>query len=197
METQAPPIHGKLYYLIGASGAGKDSVMGYAREQLAARGNVIFAHRYITRPPDPDPLAEHHVPLSEQEFEQRLKAGCLAMHWESHGYRYGIGVEIDQWLALGLDVVVNGSRAYLKQALKRYPELCPVLIRVSLQRLRERLLSRGRETAANIEERLQRAGELDVQMRDVSGLIVIGNEGELKDAGERLVALLSGRSPNP
>lgn len=182
---------GRLFYVIGASGAGKDSLMRYARRRLAERGEVIFAHRYITRAPDPDPLGEQHVPISEPEFEQRLRAGCFAMHWDSHGYRYGIGVEIDQWLALGLSVVVNGSRAYLAQARHRYPELCPVLIRVSPQRLRGRLLARGRETAAEIEERLQRAGEFGIQMQGISGLVVIDNDGDLQAAGGRLVELLS------
>ncbi len=182
---------GRLFYVIGASGAGKDSLMRYARQKLAERGGVIFAHRYITRAPDSDPLGEQHVPLSEPEFEQRLRAGCFAMHWDSHSHRYGIGVEIDQWLALGLNVVVNGSRAYLAQARERYPELFPVLISVSLQRLRGRLVTRGRETAAEIEERLQRAAAFDIQMQGISGLMVIDNDGDLQAAGGRLVELLS------
>ena len=40
---------GHLYYVMGPSGAGKDSVLAWVREHGAAHG-VLCAHRYITRP---------------------------------------------------------------------------------------------------------------------------------------------------
>ena len=51
-------------------------------------------------------------------------AGQFALHWQSHGLHYGIGIEIDGWLAQGHAVVVNGSRGYLKSALLRLPPPC-------------------------------------------------------------------------
>ena len=42
----------RLFYLVGASGSGKDSLLGYARGKLAGAPDVLFAHRYITRPAD-------------------------------------------------------------------------------------------------------------------------------------------------
>ncbi len=42
----------RLIYVMGASGSGKDSLMRYAREKLAKHSNIVFAHRYITRPAD-------------------------------------------------------------------------------------------------------------------------------------------------
>jgi ribose 1,5-bisphosphokinase len=42
---------GWLYYLVGASGCGKDSLLTYARQHLKKIEMVFFAHRYITRPP--------------------------------------------------------------------------------------------------------------------------------------------------
>jgi len=176
-----------LFYLIGASGSGKDSVMRYTRQTLAGKGKVIFAHRYITRAQDP--IGEAHVPLSEEEFEQRLQAGCFVMHWDSHGYRYGLGVEIEQWLELGLKVVVNGSRAYLAEAQQRYSQLQTVLIRVSPQRLRERLMQRGRESGDEIDQRLQRADDFDVQAGSLR-MHIIDNNGALEQAGTQLSELL-------
>lgn len=41
----------KIFYVVGASGAGKDSLMQLARKQVEGR-SVAFAHRYITRPAD-------------------------------------------------------------------------------------------------------------------------------------------------
>src|SRR5262249_28398182 len=114
-----------LVYVIGPSGVGKDSIMALARPACDPHG-VAFAHRYITRPPQPGD--ENHIALSEAEFAARLRAGCFALAWRSHGLGYGIGREIDLWRASGALVVVNGSRAYLDEAAARYPELVPVLV---------------------------------------------------------------------
>ncbi|OGB24807.1 MAG: hypothetical protein A3I66_02575 [Burkholderiales bacterium RIFCSPLOWO2_02_FULL_57_36] len=92
-----------LIYVVGASGSGKDSLMDYGRERLADVSGVLFAHRYITRRAHAG--GENHVSLSLQEFTARNKAGLFAMHWNSHGHEYGVGIEINQWLAKGITVV--------------------------------------------------------------------------------------------
>jgi ribose 1,5-bisphosphokinase len=122
--------------------------------------------------------------------------GCFAMGWHSHDTWYGIGIEIDQWLAKGLKVVINGSRGYLNQAATVYPNLIPVLISAQTDRLRERLMARGRETGSEIEERLLLAQSLDKEI-DHPKLVRINNDGELADAGNRLLALLLHRPPQP
>lgn len=179
----------ELFYVIGASGVGKDSLLGYVRRHLDADLPVAFAHRYITRPADAG--AENHVALSEREFSCRLRHGCFAMHWSSHANRYAIGIEIDQWLANGVSVVVNGSRAYFEQATARYPQLLPVLITAETACLRQRLVSRGREDADAIEARLRDAERLDSAV-DNPRLQRVANDKELRYAGETLLQLISG-----
>ncbi|OQW85899.1 MAG: phosphonate metabolism protein/1,5-bisphosphokinase (PRPP-forming) PhnN [Rhodoferax ferrireducens] len=177
---------GKLFYIIGPSGSGKDSLMRYGRERLAGDSGVLFAHRYITRPVELH--GENHVALTENEFDARLAAGLFSMQWESHGLRYGIGRELNFWLAKGCNVVLNGSREYLPEARRYYPALIAVLITVSPEVLSERLRARGRETDEQIAERLMRAG----QFKHPGGAVeTILNDGELFEAGERLVNLLS------
>jgi ribose 1,5-bisphosphokinase len=175
----------RLIYMVGASGSGKDSVMRYARERLARNPAVVFAHRYITRSPDAG--GENHVALSAEEFASRRRANLFALDWESHGNAYGIGIEINQWLAKGVTVVINGSREYLPVAQKRYPELLPVSIEVAPEVLRARLQARGREDATAIEARLRRNSSL--QTRPQAGT-TIRNDGELAEAGETLVELI-------
>ncbi len=126
-----------LIYLVGASGSGKDSLLAHARSRLCAQQEVIFAHRYITRAASAG--GENHIALSKMEFEMRRQAGLMAMHWESHGYCYGVGIEINHWLAKGMTVVVNGSREYLPAATEMYPELRPIWIEVDPETLRARL----------------------------------------------------------
>lgn len=179
-------MSGVLLYVIGASGSGKDSLMRYAREALAQDSGIVFAHRYITRPQDAG--GENHVALSEAEFESRMAQKLFPLHWHSHGLRYGIGCELNHWLARGITVILNGSRAYLSEASRRYPELVPVLIEVSPSILRERLHTRSRESAAEIELRLQRAGEFD-SLQHVR-LLRFRNDAPLETTGPEFVELI-------
>lgn len=184
---------GTLFYVIGASGAGKDSIMRYAREQLGTEKldgdinqnftGVMFAHRYITRAVELQ--GENHIELSPVEFRQRLSAGLFSMHWHSHNTDYAIGSEIDTWLEKGLNVVVNGSRRYFPEAFKRYPEMKPIFIQVSKEKLKQRLLARGRETLEQVESRLERAVQFNQIVNE--NMIVINNDEALSVAGDKFI----------
>ncbi len=177
---------GKLFYIIGASGAGKDTLMTYARTNLNGSKNVVFAHRYITR----DPFAgnENHVHLTIEEFKARREANFFALHWESHDNCYGIGIEINNWLQAGCNVVVNGSREYLPVASNLYPEIITVLIAASEEVLINRLNNRGREDTQQIAERIKRSQQIQT---DLSGCIKILNNYAVEVAGDELVKVLS------
>lgn len=182
------PMHATLFYIIGASGVGKDSVLHDVRARLPETAPVLFAHRYITRPANAG--GENHVALSQNEFDKRLHCGCFAMHWSSHGLCYGIGIEIREWLRQGMHVVVNGSRAYLDRAAALFPDLRPVLIQADPTILQQRLVARGRESAPEVGQRLQLAAERDAHV-DHPRLTRIDNSGELRDAADRVIELLS------
>ena len=181
---------GQLIYMVGASGCGKDSLIAYARQRLNRMDMVFFAHRYITRPPADG--GENHIALKREEFLKRLEKGFFAMHWQNHGYHYGIGIEIDHWLSKGCRVVVNGSRSYLPNAKDRYPNLKVIWIDVSPAELKHRLEDRGRETAEQIMARLDRNRKLKKALiGSIPDTIIIINNGALKTAGEMLVKHLS------
>ena len=182
----------RLFYLIGPSGSGKDSLIRYARERLNGEQAVMFAHRYITRPP----LAndENHVALSEKEFFERMKKGFFAMYWQSHSFHYGIGAEIDFWLGQRCKVVVNGSRSYLPNAMDQYPSLDVILLDVSDNRLKRRLYARSRETDEDIQARLEHNRQIkQALICNVPSLSIINNDGPLELAGDRFIQLLLGR----
>ena len=181
-------MKGQLFYLIGASGAGKDSIINYARSVLAENTTPVgFARRYITRPPARD--TEAFISVTDTEFEQLSKAGRFALQWQAHGLKYGIDNEINRWLGQGINVVMNGSRAYLEEARKQYPELVPVLVETSPEVLAQRLKRRGRETEQQITRRLHRAGEFSPGR--TSELIRIDNSDSIEKAGSQLIHLLS------
>ena len=175
----------KLFYIIGASGAGKDTLINYARTKINGSDPVIFAHRYITRPPHAG--NENHVCLSNEEFQLRIKANLFAMYWEGHGNFYGLGREINSWLENGFNVVVNGSRQYLPVAKQIYPDMKVILIEASQETINQRLSSRGREDTGAIEKRIARTSEIS---SDLENCIKLQNNGTVEDAGNELVNII-------
>ncbi|HEY0294306.1 MAG TPA: phosphonate metabolism protein/1,5-bisphosphokinase (PRPP-forming) PhnN [Bordetella sp.] len=143
-----------LVYLMGASGCGKDTLLRLARARLSGSDRIAIAQRVITRPGGAD---EPSLEVTGPQFAQMSQAGRFAMQWGSHGLLYGIGIEIDERLARGQVVIVNGSRRYLPQALARYPALSAVEIHVDPAVLAQRLAARGRETPEQIAQRLAQA----------------------------------------
>lgn len=176
---------GRLIYLVGPSGSGKDSLIDASRERLAASG-VQIARRVITRSAEAKGEAAHGV--TSEQFEALRAQGAFAMYWQANGLDYGIPVQVDQWLAAGRAVLVNGSRAYLAEARRRYPNLLAVLVQVRPEVLRERLLARGRESAEEVEQRLARNARLQA-LADPS-LHVLDNSTTLETAVAALFALL-------
>lgn len=178
-------VDGRLVYLIGPSGSGKDTLIALARKILNKNNDLYFSRRYVTRA-----HAEGtDVACTAEEFAGYVKRGIFALNWEAHGLRYGIKTVIDSQLRAGKCVVVNGSRAYLAAALARYPRLIPVLISVPPEVARERLLARKREDAASMAERLSRSPGIAVPP---SRLVTVDNNGPPEEAARALVEILVG-----
>lgn len=181
-------MDGRLIYLMGPSGSGKDSLIEAAREPLQAI-NCEVVRRVITR--SAESVGEDAIGVSREEFARRKEEGDFALCWHANGLDYGIPVVIDQWLKEGRDVLINGSRGHLAQALRRYPALVPILLTVKEDVLRERLLRRGRESLAEIEARLRR-NELFTADASVGETLIhrLDNSGELSDTVAGLLKLL-------
>lgn len=168
---------GKLYYVIGPSGAGKDTLIDAIRSQYPE--DIIVAHRYITRPFGAG--GENHVAVSETEYFSRQEKGLFAMSWQAHGLCYGVGLEVTSWLTKGFSVVLNGSRAELAQAKQCFgDDLVPIVVNVTLDVLRTRLENRGRESAEEIERRLKRA--TDFTLTHQKDYFHIDNSGDIQDS---------------
>jgi ribose 1,5-bisphosphokinase len=192
-----------LIYVVGPSGAGKDSVLAWLRQRIPASQGVHFAQRCIDRPvqagsqpPSHESVTapgfhgsrEAHEAVDTVGFLALLQQQAFAMHWTANGHHYGIrhaqlqGPPGTRW------VLVNGSRGHLPQALHTHPALHVLHITASAHILAQRLHARGRESAAQIEARLQRA-----QAFTPSGALhhlEVRNDGTLEDTGERLLAAL-------
>ncbi|MFE1813829.1 phosphonate metabolism protein/1,5-bisphosphokinase (PRPP-forming) PhnN [Metapseudomonas otitidis] len=182
-------MNGRLFYLIGPSGSGKDSLLDAARPQLAERSCRVV-RRVITR--SAEAVGEAAEAVTSQRFNELEAQGAFAMSWHANGLSYGIPREIDDWLGNGLNVLVNGSRGYLPEARRRYPQLQAILLDVAPDVLRQRLLRRGRETADEIEARLARNAAFTQALlaEESEGLVILDNSGDLQTTLERLLTIL-------
>ncbi len=178
-------IEAPLVYVMGPSGAGKDSVLRRARTLLGAGPAVLFAHRYITRPADSG--GENHVALTRPEFAVRRARGLFAFDWHAHGNDYGIGSEIHAWRRAGFAVVVSGSREHFQHLGPDAPFLRPVVITAPMDMLAARIADRGREDRAAMAERLERGTAFAV---DHASLVTIVNDGPLDNAARAFARLI-------
>lgn len=175
-------MRGAWVFVCGPSGAGKDSVMGWAARHLAARPDIVFARRMVTRPVQP---GSDHDPVTPRAFELLRRSGGLAWHWQAHGHHYGIAARYAAQMADGRIVVVNGSREHVN-ALPPAEPLRVVQIAADAAQLAARLAQRGRDEPAAIAGRLAR----NARFFDLPADCTIVNQGELAEAGRQLADYL-------
>ena len=182
---------GTLFYLVGGSGEGKARLLDYARARLGDNHLVVFAHRYIMRGSDRG--REDEIRLSNAEFALRKRHGLFVMSWESDGLTYGVGTEINYWLARGLSVAVKGSRAYLGQALMAYPDMTVIWVTADEKMAAQRTPRRARGFQP---ESIEEGAHMSCgRSRTLGSRVVhICSNGTLSLAGEKLVSVLAGNA---
>ncbi|MGH6761766.1 MAG: phosphonate metabolism protein/1,5-bisphosphokinase (PRPP-forming) PhnN [Phyllobacterium sp.] len=186
MDSIVPHLReGVFVAVVGPSGAGKDTVIDYARKRLHGRSDFHFVRRVVTRPASAG--AEDHDSLDEAAFARTVAAGAYALHWDAHGLRYGLPKSVDHEMEAGSVVVANLSRRVVPQLRAAYANVSVVHLSATPDVLAQRLAMRGRETAEAIEQRLRRS--VDVKLDDAA-MTDIDNSGEAAIAGERFVAHL-------
>ena len=173
---------GRIFAVVGPSGAGKDSLIAGA---MAEMPGLVWVRRVITRPSDAG--GEPFEGVTEAEFCRRKARGAFVLDWQAHGLRYGIPVSILNDLAEGRDVIFNGSRAELHAAVQQFPGLIVMLVTASADVLAARLAARGREVAGDIAKRLQRP---DYAMPTGITARSVVNDGTLAEGVTRFLAAL-------
>jgi ribose 1,5-bisphosphokinase len=180
-----------LIYVIGPSGVGKDSLLNWLRahvQSLQTPPALHFAQRTITR--GLDKSNEDHAPVTVEEFARLQQADAFALHWQAHGLHYGVRNEEvfgrDGW------VIVNGSRAYAAQARALFPGLTVLHVSAPEAVVRARLTARQRETAPEVEARIQRSQSAGIAPAPEDLHIV--NAGTLDATAKALCKLLQART---
>ncbi|MEF2808088.1 MAG: phosphonate metabolism protein/1,5-bisphosphokinase (PRPP-forming) PhnN, partial [Desulfovibrio sp.] len=75
-------MRGRLIYVMGPSGSGKDSLMSGLLAAYPDAG-LVAARRYITRPESAG--GEAHVSVTPERFAELSENGAFCMQWQSHG----------------------------------------------------------------------------------------------------------------
>ena len=174
---------GRLFLVVGPSGAGKDTLLGLAKATLADVGNIVFPRRVITRQASP---SEDNEEVSVGTFEAALARDEYAMHWEAHGHRYALSRAIDDEIRAGHTVVANVSRTIIAAMRRAYAEVAVISITAPPNVLAERLAMRSRSSDGKIEHRLSRT--VDEAAPDVT----IVNTGGAEFHARQLVRAIKG-----
>lgn len=149
----------KALLLTGPSGSGKTTL---AQALLQRYPFFTFSISATTRPQRPGEVhGRDYYFLSEAEFDAHLAAGGF-VEWEQlySGYRYGtLRNELERIEKLQkIPLFVKDVRGTLSLKALLGPEALTVfLVPPSLEVLRQRLLQRGVNAPADLEERLARA----------------------------------------
>jgi phosphonate metabolism protein PhnN/1,5-bisphosphokinase (PRPP-forming) len=177
---------GALVLVVGPSGAGKDALIGAAREALKDDARFLFPRRIVTR--RALTAIEDHDSLDLDSFRRQKQRGAFALDWEAHGLCYALPVSLEAAMMAGRIVVTNVSRTVIPAAVEKYERCHVFLISVPLALRAVRLAARGREDRDAISQRLAREGSLVP-----SGIlpVVIDNSGTLEDGSRRFLKALT------
>ncbi len=149
-------MRGRFFFIVGPSGAGKDSLIDGARSRLSP-DVFVFARRTITRPAGSP--GEDHDACTEEQFIAREQRGDFLVTWQAHGLHYGLPASLGDDLDAGRHVIANGSRSMVAAMAERIPSLVVLEVAAPPGILQQRLAIRGRESESDVAERLTRTVE--------------------------------------
>ncbi|RUX06229.1 phosphonate metabolism protein/1,5-bisphosphokinase (PRPP-forming) PhnN, partial [Mesorhizobium sp. M2A.F.Ca.ET.037.01.1.1] len=79
LADSLPIRNGVFVAVVGPSGAGKDTVIGYAKQRFAGETRLEFVRRVITRPSDT--ASEDHDTLADAAFAEAEADGAFSLCW--------------------------------------------------------------------------------------------------------------------
>jgi ribose 1,5-bisphosphokinase len=173
-----------LVAVVGPSGAGKDTLMGFVAAAMAT-DDVSCVRRCITRPSEAG--GEAHEALNADEFAAREAAGAFALSWRAHDLAYAIPRAAIAEVEEGAIRLANLSRGVVPRAAGLGVPVLVLEITASPETLAARLSGRGRESATDIAKRLAREAPLDT-----AGLpyVRVANDTTPAHAGDAMIGAI-------
>ena len=174
MKPTAPPAEppGSLFVVAAPSGAGKSSLV---KSLLELDSHLAVSISHTTRRPrgQEQQGREYHF-IGEAEFHAKIAAGDFFEWAEVHGNLYGTSrAAIESRIAGGQDVVLEIDWQGALQIRRLFPDAVLVFVLPpSWDELRQRLLRRGEDGEAMIEQRLANARLEVAQARHFDFVII-------------------------
>jgi len=176
---------GRVFVITGPSGVGKGTLIRTLLERIPALELSVSATTRRPRPGEMQGVAYHF--LSDDEFEQRVRAGDFVEHARYSGNRYGtLRSELDGRIAGGHPVVLEIEVQGARQIREAMPEAVQIFIAPPGEdALRARLVGRGTDDQEQVEARLQTAREELAAQHEFSHVVI---NDRLEDASDQLEA---------
>jgi guanylate kinase len=178
--------NGRLFVISAPSGAGKTTLI---RRVKARFPGMSYSISHTTRRPRPGEVhGSDYFFVTEDVFRQMIDADALLEWAQVHAHYYGTSrAFIQEQLTAGrnllLDIDVQGARQIMASGLN---PVTVFIIPPSLDVLRQRLESRGTESAENIELRLANARE-EIALKHLYQYVVVNDD--LDAAAKKLCAI--------
>ena len=184
--------NGQLFVISAPSGAGKTTLI----QQVMVRfPGVSYSVSHTTRPPRPGEIdGKDYFFVTEQNFTRMIQAGDWLEWARVHGNYYGTSRPfVETQLAAGrsllLDIDVQGARQVMAAGLD------PVTIFIlppSIEVLRQRLETRGTDSAQTIALRLENAKK-EIALTHLYQYVV--KNDDLTTAADQLCAIFDQKIP--
>ncbi|MFH5209959.1 guanylate kinase [Antrihabitans sp. NCIMB 15449] len=183
---------GRLVVLVGPSAVGKSTVVRCVREQVP---NLTFSVSATTRSPRPGEVdGVDYTFVTRAEFDRMIAEGELLEWADIHGglQRSGTPAKpIEAAMSAGKPVLIEVDLAGARAVRAALPEAVLVFMAPpSWDELVARLTTRGTESAAVIERRLETA-RIELAAQDEFEAVIVNDE--VQKSCEELVSLLVGR----
>jgi ribose 1,5-bisphosphokinase len=172
---------GLFLAIVGPSGSGKDTIIEALCKQLP---NIKRVKRYITREQQ-KAGGEDSYNIDFDTFRKLERDGDFAFSWSAHHLKYGLPITIFDEINAGKSLIANISRSILDQLSDKFEYYEIILITASDKILAERLEKRGRESKAQIEERLARSS---FTIPNGISPLILRNETTVEDAVSKIIA---------
>jgi guanylate kinase len=179
-------LNARLFVISAPSGAGKTTLI---RKVMARFSGISYSVSHTTRPPRTGEVhGKDYFFVTEKTFQQMIKAEAWLEWARVHAHFYGtskafVKEQLEAGRNLLLDIDVQGARQIMDSGLN------PVTVFImppSLDVLRQRLQSRGTDSADTIELRLANAKE-EIALKHLYQYVVVNDD--LDTAAGQLCAI--------
>jgi guanylate kinase len=177
----------RVFVITGPSGVGKGTLIRGLRDRVDGLELAVSATTRAPRPGEVDGV-EYHF-LTPDQFDRLVERGGFVEHATYSGNRYGtLRSELEERLARGADVLLEIELQGARQIRTAMPEAVQIFIAPpSEEALRARLIGRGTDSPAQMEERL-RTAKAELAAKDEFAHVVVNDR--LEEAMDKLEAIV-------